>query len=191
MKQRVWRMIKWGSLATSLGSVMLAVVLMWTAGPKEPAPAAEDESQPQTRVESPVIVERKEGEMVWQLRAAEASQQLDGRMRLSRPKLSLFTADRKEIPIESEQAWFDPLRRNIHFRQRVRVQYGPWSLACEELLYDNARDEIYIPGAFRIRGDTVQARGKELRLDRQSEILTVDKGIWIEDSHPRWQGVVP
>lgn len=191
MKQRAWRVIKWGSLAASLGSVAIAMALMWTAGPKEPVSTSENAEKPQTKVESPVIVERKEGEIVWQLRAAEASQQLDGRMQLTNPKLLLFTADKKEIPIESKQAWFDPLERNIHFQQQVKVLYGSWNLACEEMIYENSKDEIYIPGAFRITGDTVNAHGKQLRLNRQSEILTVDNGIWIEDTHPRWQGVLP
>lgn len=191
MKRRAWRLVKWGSLAASLGSIIAAVILMWTAGPKEPVSTAENVEKPQTKVESPVIVERQEGEVIWQLRAAEASQQLDGRMQLSMPKLLLFTADKKEIPIESRQAWFDPLERNIHFKQQVNVHYGTWNLTCEEMIYENSKDEIYIPGTFKITGETVNAHGKQLRLNRQSEILTVDNGIWIEDSHPRWQGVLP
>lgn len=191
MKQRGWRIVKWASLAMALGSVLGAVLLMWTAGPKEPLSTGETVEQTQTKVESPVIVERREGEIVWQLRAAEASQQLDGKMHLSQPQLLLFTADQREIPIKGNEAWFDPLKRNIHFKQHVTVLYGDWHLASEDLIYDNAKDEIHIPDTFELTGNTVRARGSQLRLNRQSEILTVDNGIWIEDSHPRWQGVLP
>ena len=191
MKRRGWRIVKWASLATAVGSVVVAILLMWTAGPKEPVSSSQPEEQTQTKVESPVIVERREGEMIWQLRAAEANQQLDGRMHLIRPELLLFTAEKKEIPIKGEQAWFDPLKRNIHFQQHVTVRFGPWLLASEEMIYDSSKDEVHIPDAFELTGETVRAHGKVLRLNRESEILTVDNGIWIEDSHPRWQGVLP
>jgi len=191
MNRRGWRVVKWASLAMAAGSVAAAVLLMWTAGPKEPVSSSQPTEETQTKVESPVIIERREGEVVWQLRAAEANQQLDGRMHLIRPQLLLFTAEKKEIPIEGEEAWFDPLQRNIHFQQHVTVKFGPWNLACEEMIYDNAKDEIHIPDAFKLTGETVRANGKALRLNRESEIVTVDQGIRIEDSHPRWQGVLP
>ena len=191
MKRRGWRIVKWASLAAAVGSVAVTVLLMWTAGPKTPVVSSQPEEQTQTKVESPVIIERREGEVIWQLRAAEANQQLDGRMLLIQPELLLFTAGKREIPIESEQAWFDPLQRNIHFQQHVTVKFASWNLASEEMIYDNAKDEVFIPGPFELTGETVRAHGKLLRLNRESEIVTVDEGIRIEDSHPRWQGVLP
>ena len=171
--------------------MILAIILMWLEGPTELSSTAADQEQPQTRVEHPVIVERKDGQVAWQLRAQEASQQLDGKMHLSKPELLLFTKDKREIPIASEQAWFDPLQRNIRFQGSVVVHYETWDLYAEEMVYENARDEIHIPGAFRIKGETLRAHGEDLRLNRQTEHLTVDKGIRIEDINPQWQGVIP
>jgi LPS export ABC transporter protein LptC len=191
MKQRAWRMVKWTSLSISAGSVILAAILMWLEGPTELTSSQADKEQPQTKVESPVIVERKDGQIVWQLRAEEAKQQLDGKMHLSRPKLILFTKDKREIPIESEQAWFDPLQRNIRFQGNVIIHYETWDLYTEVMIYENSKDEMYIPETFRIKGETLRAHGEDLRLNRQSEHLTVDKGIWIEDNSSQWQGVIP
>jgi LPS export ABC transporter protein LptC len=191
MKQRAWRIVKWISLAISAGSVILAIMLIWLESPTELAPTPADKEQPQTRVENPVVVERKDGQIVWQLRAEEAKQQLNGKMHLSKPKLLLFTKDELKIPIESEQAWFDPLQRNIRFQGNVIIHYEAWDLYAEVMIYDNSKDEMYIPETFRIKGETLRAHGEDLRLNRQTEHLTVDKGIWIEDSNPQWQGVTP
>jgi LPS export ABC transporter protein LptC len=184
-------MVKWASLIISAGSVVLAVVLMWVKGPTELSSIAADKEQPRTKVESPVIIERKDGEIAWQLRAEEANQQLDGRMHLIKPKLLLFTKDKRKIPIESEQAWFDPLQRDIHFQDNVIVHYKTWDLYTEVMIYKNAKDEMHIPGTFKIKGETLRAHGEDMRLNRQTEQLTVDKGIWIEDSNPQWIGVMP
>jgi len=184
-------MVKWASLIISAGSVILAALLMGVKGPAELTPTATDKAQPRTKVESPVIIERKDGEVAWQLRAAEANQQLDGRMHLVKPKLLLFTEDKREIRIESNQAWFDPLEQDINFQDNVTVHYKTWDLYTEDMIYKDAMDELHIPGVFRVKGETLRARGEDLRLNRQTEQLTVDKGIWIEDSKPQWTGVMP
>jgi len=191
MKRRAWRMIKWASLTISTGSVILAVILMWRESPTDLISTPTDQEQPQTRVEKPVIIERKDGQITWQLRAKEAKQQLDGKMHLSNPELLLFTKDKQGISIESEQAWFNPLQRNIRFQGNVVAHYEVWDLYAETLVYENAKDEIHIPEAFRIKGETLRAHGEDLRLNRQTENLTIDKGVWIEDSNPQWQGEIP
>jgi len=191
MKQRIWRMVKWFSLSISAGSVIVAIALMWLQGPTELTSTAADQEQPRTKVESPVVVERKDGLISWQLRAREASQQLDGQMHLSTPKLLLFTKDGREIPVESDQAWLDPIKRNIRFEGNVIVHYEVWNLYTEVMIYENGNDELHIPETFRIKGETLRAHGEDLRLNRQTERITVDKGIWIEDSNVQWRGVIP
>ncbi len=191
MTRHAWRIAKWTSLTVSAGSVILAVILIGMESPAELTTTETDKEQPQTRVESPVLVERKDGQIVWQLRAAEARQQLDGRMLLSNPRLLLFTKDEREIPIESDKAWLDPVKRNIHFQDNVVIHYESWDLYTETMIYESGTDEMYMPEAFRIQGETLRAHGKDLRLNRQTEQVTVDKGIWIEDSNPQWQGVIP
>jgi lipopolysaccharide assembly outer membrane protein LptD (OstA) len=184
-----WRIIKWLSLCVSLGSVVIAVALMRMGGPEEITPAGVSDDKPQTRVESPVIVERKDGKVLWQLRAQQARQQLDGQMHLIRPRLILSTEGKREIPIESEHAWFDPLRRNIRFEGNVSIRYATWRIYSEKIFYSNSKNEVSIPGAFRFERQTMHGHGKNLRLLRTTERLIVMDGIWIEDSDLRWQGV--
>lgn len=169
---------------------MLALFLMSVAGPEQVkqsySPTAEN---PQTQVESPVIVERKNGKVVWQLKAAEANQELNGKMQLVRPVLTLFTQSGKDIIIKSERAWFDLIKRDLSFQDSVTVFYQNWQLDCQLMSYQSSEDILHIPEAFTIRGETISAKGKNMRLFRNSEQINVDGGIWIRDSAPKWQGV--
>jgi len=189
MHHRRWTLIKWAALASSLGSIMLAGVLMWQAGPSTLGETPVNQAQSsRTQVESPVIVERKDGRIVWQLRAGEAKQQLNGKMRLTDPELTLFTESGASIPIHSQQAWFDPIRRNIRFQGKVKVLYQTWDLRCASLIYSSQKDEMKVPGAFTLKGKSMQASGKNMRIDRPSERLFVDDGIRIDDRAPEWTG---
>jgi len=183
-----WQGLKWISLLLSIGSIVVAVLLMWFQGPQEVATETAESEKPQTRVESPVIVERKDGNMIWQLRAEEANQQLDGQMNLVSPTLTLFTQSGQEVIINSKQAWFDPLQRDVRFQDDVKVHYKQWLLLSQQLTYVSASDVLHIPEAFSIKGGSITARGKNMRLHRSSEQINVDDGIWIEDKDPQWQG---
>jgi len=186
---KIWRWAKWASLTVSVGSIILAIVLMWFSGPAEVDKATESTEKPKTEVESPVIVERKDGKIIWQLRAKEAKQQLDGKMHLILPVLTLFTQQNREVIINGEQAWFEPLQRNIHFQSQVNVNYEGWAMQTESLIYNSTLDEVHVPDNFSIKGKTISAKGKDMHLQRSSDQITVDGGIWIQDSDPKWQGV--
>ncbi len=189
MHHRRWTLIKWAALASSLGSITLAGVLMWQAGPSTPdAPAVNQTPNNQTQVEAPVIVERRDGRIVWQLRAGEAKQQLNGKMLLTKPELTLFTESGSRVPIRSQQAWFDPLRRNVRFQGKVNVLFQTWDLRCASLIYNSSKDELRIPGAFTLKGKSMQASGNKMRIDRLSERLFVDGGVRIDDQAPEWTG---
>jgi len=184
-----WRSIKWLSLAIALSSIVLAVVLMRFSGSDQGTPETTTESA-NTQVESPVIIERKDGVVVWRLRAQDASQQLDGRMLLNQPKLVLYTKQQqKKITITSQQAWFNPLTRSLQFEDKVLVHDGVWSISTDLLRYISANDELHIPHAFKLWGNSISAHGKNMHLHRNSEQVNVDDGISITDSAPRWQGV--
>ncbi len=188
MQQRRWTTVKWAALATSLTSIMLAGVLMWQAGPPSPTETPVDQASGQTQVESPVIVERNNGRVIWQLRAGEAKQQLNGQMHLTKPELILFTESGSSIPIHSQQAWFDPIRRNIRFEDKVSVLYQTWHLRCGRLVYNSRKDTLVIPGRFTLKGKSMKASGKAMRIDRSTERLFVDGGIRIDDQAPEWTG---
>jgi len=188
MSASAWPWLKWASLLVSVGSIVIAVLLMWLDTPQDLQTASTDTEKPQTRVESPVIVERKDGDIIWQLRALEANQQLDGQMNLDTPTLTLFTQSGQEVTINSKQAWFDPVKRNVRFQEQVRVDYKEWLLTSSELTYISATDVLHVPDKFIIKGGSITAKGKNMRLHRGSEEINVDDGIWIEDKNPQWNG---
>lgn len=190
MQIKIWSWLKWISLSVTVASLILAGILMWNAGPAEiEKKEVQATERPKTEVDSPVIVERKDGEIIWQLRATEAKQQADGKMHLILPLLTLFTKKGEEVTIDSKQAWFEPLHRNIHFQDHVNVDYKVWNMVTTTLIYDSGSDEIHVPDAFTIKGETISAKGKSMRLFRKGDKIRVDGGIWIQDSDPKWQGV--
>ena len=93
------------------------------------------------------------------------------------------------MTIEAKQAWLEPIERNIQFKGQVNVRYEVWTMLSESLVYNSALDEVHVPEKFTISGKTISARGKGMRLNRNSEKIIVDQGIWIQDSDPQWQGV--
>jgi len=189
MRNSFWQWLKWASLVISVGSIVIAIALMWLQAPQEIAVEGEQTEKPQTRVESPVIVERKDGEIIWQLKAEEAKQQLDGQLNLISPTLILFTQSGDRVTINSRQAWFNPISRDVRFQDQVTVLYGAWQLSSELIIYTSATDVLHVPEKFSIKGKTMSARGKNMRLHRSREEINVDDGIWIQDrSSPEWQG---
>ncbi|MDQ6997207.1 MAG: LPS export ABC transporter periplasmic protein LptC [Mariprofundus sp.] len=188
MRPTLWRSIKWISLGISVSSIVLAIVLLGMSGPEQATPTTATE-EPNTQVESPVMVERKDGNVVWTLRAEEANQQLDGNMQLTHPTLELYTENQQKIIIVSQKAWFNPITRNLRFEKDVFIRYNVWSASSDLLLYISDSDELQMPNTFKIWGKSIQAHGKNMHLHRDSEQVTVDEGIWIEDSEPQWQGV--
>jgi len=186
-----WRWLKWASLLVASGSIAVAIFLIWSAGPQLPSTDPDAEDKPRTEVEAPVIVERKDGRVLWQLRATEASQQLNGQMHLIGPQLRLYTESGEEVNIYGEQAWFNPLKRDVRFQDKVKVLFAAWTMTSESLVYESGSDQLSIAGDFRIQGDTIHAHGKHMTFHRVSEQIEVTEGVWIQDTNPQWQGVAP
>jgi len=190
MRQGIWSWVKWTSLAVSLGSLLLAILLMQMRT-QVPTPLADQQPgknpDNQTEVSSPLIVEKKGDRMIWKLQAERAQQELNGKMHLASPQLTLFTDAGEAIPVQGLEAWFDPIQRNIEFQGDVRIRYENWKLSSDKVLFRSSDDQLLIPGKFDIRGETLQAKGKSLRLDRRNQKLWVDQGIWIKDESAKWQ----
>lgn len=187
MQRGIWFWVKWSGLVVSLGSVALAVILMQMRH-IEPAGAPATKKKPsQTEVSKPLIVEKRGEHTIWKLQAKKAEQQLSGKMHLVSPVLTLFTEAGDAVPVQSSEAWFDPIRRDIDFRGAVEVHFQQWTLTSEKMVFSSSKDELLIPGAFAIHGKSLQAKGKSLRLDRRSQQLWVDQGIWIKDDNRSWQ----
>jgi len=189
VKKNLWKSLKWIGLTISLASIGITIMLMMS-GKQETTHSDHTQDTSKTQVESPVIVERKDGQVTWQLRAEEAQQQLDGKMHLITPTLILFTDNGKKIYINSKQAWFEPLSRNVQFKDQVVVHDKIWVMHSEVLIYDSSKDEISVPGLFRIEGKNIHAHGKQMHMHRITQEIHVESGIWIEDSDPHWQGAL-
>ncbi|MDQ7011162.1 MAG: LPS export ABC transporter periplasmic protein LptC [Mariprofundaceae bacterium] len=183
---RAW--LKWGCLGVALGSLVLALVLLWTGENGKIPQRAKGKDSPGSQVDRPLIVERKGDHVIWRLRAARAEQQLDGRMYLTEPELELFTDGSKMVKVRGHEAWFSPVRRNLRFGGAVEVHYEQWRLACKVLEYMSDSDELHVPGDFTVTGESIQARGRGMRIQRQTQRLWVDQGIWIRDTNPAWSG---
>jgi LPS export ABC transporter protein LptC len=184
MSQLHWSMLKWGSLALSIGSVVVAALLMWLHGGAEIAeqqPVNGKQEKATTQVDRPLIVERRGERLIWRLQADAAKQQQE-MMLLTKPTLELFTESGEVIPIRGSKAWFEPLKRNIHFKGEVVAQYRQWILSCDELRYDSGTDEVVVPGAFQVKGPDVDMKGRKLMADRETQQIRVAHDVWVRDS---------
>lgn len=193
MREHHWRLAKWGALAVSVGSLLLAALLMWMSPKTEVAEREPDavgqRGQPQTSVARPLIVERKGERLIWRLQAESAKQQDQG-MHMIKPYLELFTETGEVIPVRGEEAWFEPEKRNIRFLGKVVVTHQAWTLHTEELSYVSAKDEVVAPDTFHLYKPDVQLRGRGLRVDRRNEKLYVYHDVWLEDARPDGFGSV-
>lgn len=185
MHARHWRYLKWGCLSISVGSIIIAAGFMWshsknTALPKETADTGEAAS---TRVEKPLIVERKGERIIWRLKA-ESAKQHENTMLLATPALELFTETDEVITVHGDRAWFEPLKRNIHFKGNVSVTYRDWVLLTSTLYFDSTRDEVIVPNAFTATGQHTTFKGRGLKADRKTQMLHVAHDVWVKDSNP-------
>jgi hypothetical protein len=192
MRDTQWAVLKWSSLGVSIGSILLAVGLMWiNSGTviEEQASSEPQEAggQPQAKVEKPLIVERKGERIIWRLQAESAKQQEQG-MHLIEPRLELFTESGDMIPVQGREAWFEPLRRNIRFQGAVQASYRDWQLQSEQLRYESSRDELVVPGKFSLVKPNTTLKGRGLRVDRKSERLKVEHDVRLEDRSERMFG---
>jgi len=176
--------LKWGFLTLALGSVTVAVFLMWQAqqGQLKLSGKPVAGKTPRTHVDKPLIVEREAGHTLWRLKASKAEQQITGVMHLLKPELELFTSAGRNIPMTGDEAWFKPLSKQVRFKGNVEVQYGEWRLYSDTVRYDHQKGAIMVPGTFRIEGKTTHVRGRNLTAWRATQHVRVENGVWIEDT---------
>lgn len=176
--------MKWGSLGLSVGSVLIAGVLMWSnegAVVTDPSPPVDAGEKPQANVEKPLIVERKGERIIWRLQADSAKQQEQG-MQLIEPRLELFTEQEEVIPISAREAWFEPAVSDIRFSGETVVLFREWRLESEQLQYESGREEVVVPGSFRLFKTGTTLWGDGLRADRKNQRLIVERKARIEDN---------
>jgi LPS export ABC transporter protein LptC len=192
MKDWQWRALKWGSLAISIGSVVVAGIFMWTADDKS-LPQAKADTQPEktsTQVEKPLMVERKGERLIWRLKADVAKQQ-EGMMLLTQPALELFTENDEIIKVRGNTAKFEPLKRNIHFEGDVTVDYRDWHLVSDDLRFDSTRDEVIVPHHFIATGKDTVIKGRDLNVNRKTQLVHIKHDVWVKDSKPDRLGGLP
>jgi hypothetical protein len=193
MSQHFWTWVKWASLLISVGSIVLAIALMvfMDHGAHLKRASGPEAGGQQTRVDKPLIVERKGDHLVWRLKADKAEQQLQGKLLLTKPVLELFTDQGQMVKVSGAKARFDQLHRDIAFDTQVKVTYQQWKLTSNSLIYVSSKDELTVPGPFVATGDKIVAKGKGLRVQRETQQLWVDHGIHIEDRGSAWTEVHP
>ncbi|MBF0282525.1 MAG: LPS export ABC transporter periplasmic protein LptC [Zetaproteobacteria bacterium] len=183
-------LLKWLSLSLSIATVVIAVLLIWQKSSEQDQRLQtqnETSSQHQTanggeqiEVEHPDIVERKGDKVIWRLTAQHAITD-NQQMHLTAPILELYSERGEMIPIQGDEAWYEPEAKNIHFKGHVLVQHEHWRLTSDELRYESLRDIANIPGSFHMQGESVQLRGRTLELNRQSQQIEVKHDVWFED----------
>lgn len=186
----MWRGLKWAFLALTIGSGLAALLLVLQAGDdRKLKPEVSGTKTQQAHVDKPLIIERKDGKLIWRLKAQKAEQELKGSMHLLGPELELFTEDGRRVPVTGREAWFNPLSKAINFKGSVVAHYDTWTLYSEDVSYDHASDTMHVPGAFRIEGKLTRARGKGMTAWRGNHHIRVEEAVWIEDKHPNQMGV--
>jgi len=189
MKSWQWRYLKWACLSLSFASVVIAIGFMWAHNNAETLPeeVADTGEAASTRVEKPLIVERKGERIVWRLKA-ESAKQHENTMLLTTPILELFTETNEVITVLGDQAWFEPLKRNIHFKGSVSVTYRDWLLLTDTLYFDSTRDEVIVPNNFTATGQHTTIKGRGLKAERKTQMLHVAHDVWVKDSQPERLG---
>jgi len=174
--------IKWGSLALAISSVVLAAWFLWQGSTLllQGGEANHGQDARNTQIDEPLIVERDGERVLWRLRAKQAWQLPSG-MRLKQPQLELFTEGGEVITIVSDIALFDPLKRNIDFRQHVQAKYQTWLLTSQRLLYLSREDAINIPGRFEAKSPDTAVSGRGLKAERKSDYIHIAHDVHVHD----------
>lgn len=178
-----WHCAKWACLIVSVLSILLAAFFLWRGSMmlmQQQEVAVGDTTASRTNIEKPLIVERVADKIVWRLRAESAAQQ-DSGMHLEQPQLELFTGEGEAIMIRSKTAIFDPVRRNIVFRQEVTAEFEGWVLNTELLRYLSRENVVVVPGVFDAAGPDAQVRGRGLRANQESQQLSIAHNVWVRD----------
>jgi len=146
-----------------------------------------DSDHGQSRVEKPLIVERKGDKIIWRLQADVARQE-GGIMVLMQPTLELFTDDQEIIVIRGNKAWFEPLRQNIEFKGMVRAGFREWELHAEHLQYNSMQDAVTVPGRFKVLSSDTRVHGQDLRADRKTQRISIAQHVRVWDAGKRGIG---
>jgi len=173
--------LKWFFLALATGSMVIAGILLWHAEPIHRQTSREPPAREMTKIDKPLLVERKGDRLVWRLQAETARQLTDGNMEMDLPELDLFTRGGTKIPVRSRKAFVDTSKRTIRFQNEVIVDYNMWQLRGDLLIYDMNRDLILMPEEFQLTGPGFTSRGSDMTIDRNRQLLLVEKRVWIRD----------
>ncbi|MDX8378246.1 MAG: LPS export ABC transporter periplasmic protein LptC [Mariprofundales bacterium] len=163
---------------------------IWQAGDANDLASANNElldTKAASSIQGAHLVERTiEGDS-WRLSAQNIKQSLDGAMQLAQPLLELGSAAKEMIPVKANTATYDPDTQMVRFHGHAEVHFKQWTVRAEEMFYDGRNDEILIPGDFSLISLTLNGKGKNMRIQRETQQLYINNGVWLRDSDPnRW-----
>ena len=172
--------LKWLFLSFALGNLCIAAFFVLQSNHNlEHVDTVDTPEKSPTEVNKPFIVERQGDRVLWRLQAKHAQQHMT-KMHLLEPKLELFDQSSMNIPIQGDEAWFEPLKQHVSFHGHVVVTYQGWELSCEQLEYDVLEGQMFIPLTFELTQPGTVVRGQQLRINILNHHLKMNK-VWVED----------
>jgi len=173
-----YQALKWSALAATLIALGSMIYLLNHANPATQSDHLADSKG--GFMDQPVIVEHQGDKLKWRLHAKKAEQGLHSTHMIS-PSLELYDSEGEAIPVRGDEAWFDPVSRNIRFEGHVRIDYQAWRVQTPLAVFDGLHSIIHLPQQFTAQGDGIRARGTDLWIDQQKHQMEVRQHIWIED----------
>ena len=173
-----YQALKWSALAAALVALGSMIYLLNHAG--SATQSGHRSGSKGGFMDQPVIVEHQGDRLKWRLHARKAEQGLHS-THMTSPSLELYDSEGKPIPVRGDEAWFNPVSRNIRFQGHVRIDYQAWRVQTPLAVVDGLHGIIHLPQQFTAQGDGIRAHGTDLWIDQNKHHLEVKQHIWIED----------
>jgi len=170
------RWLKRGFAGLSIGSVLLAVYFMTTAGHNIQEALDVVAIQTGSRVEKPDIKSYQGDRLSWRLQARSAQEKQDA-LQLEQPMIELYTDAGEVISIQGEQGIYRESADVIDLQGRVQVGYQGWVIRSERLNYQQKQQVVHIPSSFDMQRDGIHIQGKGMRIEKNKGMLQVEQGV--------------
>jgi len=178
-----WAWLKWGCLAVSIVSLLVAAGLMWLRQHQDSGvtqTSAQTLDDAGTKVESPWMVERKGDRVLWRLKAEQAKQGLKS-MHFTHPYLELFNENNEKITVQAEQGDLDLLSRNVHFQGKVKVDFQTWTLVSNSLDVEQASGDVRVKGRFTAEKPNTTIKGRGLLIHHKTYDMYIQHDVWVQN----------
>lgn len=126
-------------------------------------------------------VEVRDGEKVWEVEAEEAQYLKESdEIVVREPRASFFLEDGGKVTISGGQGIVHLVGRElkrIRVRDNVEIHVRDFVIRVDGASYDRARDRIVTRGPVHIVGDTLELRGRGMKVDVETSSFTVEESV--------------